>query len=276
MTNYYIQWATVLAIDIANAFGKDKKVFETRIQWVKDNLDNLESFKSEADEPLLYVKAVASDTQAGLPVGHMVELDATTSGLQIMSALTGCPTGAKWTNLIDPSKRYDAYSESFGAMKTYLTRSIREITRAMAKNALMTSFYGSNAQPVKIFGNGTPELDAFFTMCEKRLKGCWELKEDLIALGQTPKSEHNWTLPDGFQARVVSTTKERQQCEVAELEGYKFITEYKEYGKETSTISLAANVIHSIDGWMVRDITQVNYDVDAVKAQQISLRLHCY
>ena len=45
--------------------------------------------------PLIYKKAVQAFRKAelGEAIGHLIELDATTSGSQIMSAMTGCMTG---------------------------------------------------------------------------------------------------------------------------------------------------------------------------------------
>ncbi len=53
-----------ICIDIANAYGLDKELFEDRIQWVKDNAKNLESLAQEADDYPIYMKA---DTQEELP-----------------------------------------------------------------------------------------------------------------------------------------------------------------------------------------------------------------
>lgn len=71
-----------LMIDCANHFGLDKELFETRIQWVKDNMDALESFADQADKKPLFVKSVMAirKAQAGIPTGHLVGFDATCSG----------------------------------------------------------------------------------------------------------------------------------------------------------------------------------------------------
>lgn len=72
-----------LCINVSNAKGMDKELFETRIQWVKDNFHRLEEVDiSEIDEPILYVKAVLSLRHA-CKTGKsnaMVHLDATCSG----------------------------------------------------------------------------------------------------------------------------------------------------------------------------------------------------
>ena len=71
-----------LAIDVANSFGHDKWEFEDRIQWVKDHINYLEEYQHEAEEPLLYYKAVKAlrQSQAGKVTGHAVALDSASSG----------------------------------------------------------------------------------------------------------------------------------------------------------------------------------------------------
>ncbi len=101
-----------LAIDIANCYGLGKLNFEDRIEWVKTNEKYLEDYQDQAEEPLLYYKAVKAlrDAQAGKPIGHTVALYSASSGLQLMSAVMRCKGGASLTGLIDPDTRTDAYT----------------------------------------------------------------------------------------------------------------------------------------------------------------------
>ena len=71
-----------LCIDIANAYGLDKELFDTRISWVKNNIHCLESYLKQADDPALFIKAVLAlrASQAGKPTGHLISLDAVCSG----------------------------------------------------------------------------------------------------------------------------------------------------------------------------------------------------
>ena len=71
-----------LAIDIANQMGYDKQTFESRISWVKTNRDKLESYQDQAEEPMLFKKAVNAFRQAeeGIPTGHVIGLDSASSG----------------------------------------------------------------------------------------------------------------------------------------------------------------------------------------------------
>ena len=71
-----------LQIDIANGFGKDKLLFEERIQWVNDHLNDLESLTDQAETKAAYIKSVMAlrKAQQGIPTGHLIELDACCSG----------------------------------------------------------------------------------------------------------------------------------------------------------------------------------------------------
>ena len=74
--------AQYLMIDAANCWGLDKEVYEVRIQWAKDNLDNLEAMALDADDLYRYNKAVIAirKAQRKEPSGHLVGFDAICSG----------------------------------------------------------------------------------------------------------------------------------------------------------------------------------------------------
>lgn len=130
-----------LLIDVATQYGLDKMTFEERMAWTQQQIesDTLSAHIDTADNKPLYQKAVMALQKAlqGLPTGHLVGLDATCSGIQIMSVLTGCVAGATATGLIDPNVRADAYSATTKRMNEILGGGL-SIPRADAKRALMT------------------------------------------------------------------------------------------------------------------------------------------
>ena len=101
-----------LLIDAATQFGHDKLTFEERIAWSTGALHVLEQLACDAETKPLYIKAVQAIRKAeqGLPIGHLVGVDGTCSGIQMMSVLTGCEAGARATGLVDPNVRADAYT----------------------------------------------------------------------------------------------------------------------------------------------------------------------
>lgn len=239
-----------LLIDAANQFGLDKLLFEERIQWGMDNLADLEALadQAEAKTKPLYVKAVQAirKAQAGIPTGHLVGFDASCSGIQVMSALTGCYAGAHATGLVDPNVRADAYTAVTNAMNEVLGGVGVNVPRAKAKEATMTSFYGSKAKPIEIFGEDTPELAAFYAAATKVAPGAWGLLQDLLASWQPYALKHEWQLPDGYEAKVKVMNKIETRIEVDELDHATFTYQY--YVNEGQDKGLSNAAKHS---WLV-------------------------
>lgn len=255
-----------LLIDCANHYGLDKKLFSERIQWCMDNLDTLEHHVEDADSKPLYMKAVMAirKAQAKIPTGHLVGMDACCSGIQVMSAMTGCVVGATSTGLVDPNVRADAYNRTTEVMQQTLGNQFM-VDRKDAKQALMTSFYGSKAEPKNLFGEDTPELNAFYDAMIKVAPGAWELLQDLLGSWQSYSLCHSWTLPDGFQARVKVMDKKEVRIEVDELNHATFTYEFYENQGKKSGLSNVANVVHSVDAYVLRSMhRRCNYSKHAV------------
>lgn len=121
MFKTYSGWEYLL-IDAATQYGHDKLTFEGRIDWTLQNLDCLEGHAEHADTKPLYLKAVQAirKAQAGQATGHLVGVDGTCSGIQVMSVLTGCVAGATATGCVDPNVRADAYTACTQAMNDIL------------------------------------------------------------------------------------------------------------------------------------------------------------
>lgn len=251
-----------LMIDVANHQGHDKERFEDRIQWSWNHLNELEDHIEDADEPELYAKAVQAirKAQRGEPTGHRVGFDSVCSGMQIMSAITGCEAGADATGLIDPDRRADAYTDCTEIMRKYVPN-LPDNERAKVKQATMTSLYGSKAEPKKVFGDGTDELNAFYKAMYELAPGACELLDDLLNSWQPYALSHDWQLPDGFDAHVKVIQKVENRIDVNELGGASFTYQYRENAGCESDRKNAANCIHSVDSYVLRSlIRRCNYD----------------
>ena len=260
-------WEALL-IDVANQYGKDKLLFEERIQWATDNLNKLEALASEAETKPLYMKAVMAvrKAQQGIPSGHLVGFDGVCSGVQIMSALTGCEAGADNTGLINPNKRADAYAATTDTMNQILGGGV-EVSRKDAKRALMTSCYGSKATPKEVFGEDTPELNAFYQAMMIVAPGAWQLLQVLLESWNPCALFHSWKLPDGFDAKVKVMTKQETRIEVDELDHASFTYQYYVNEGTKKGLSNAANVVHSVDAYVLRTMhRRCNYDATVVNA----------
>lgn len=252
-----------IKVDIANNYGHDKMDWQDRIDWV-DAQDNLRGLFMTAPmkSKFQYLSAVMAyeDAIAGVPTGHVVGLDATASGLQLFAALTGCVKTATRVNLVDTGRREEAYG--------YMARTMSNlcddyISRDRIKNPLMTFFYGSKAEPESIFGKGTNELRQFYRTIETDLPGGMYGMEQIQSCWQSGVKAHKFTLPDGHTAHVRVMQEYSAKIEVSEFAvngkapTFTFKTERNEPMEKG--ISLAANVIHGIDGYVVREMRRRCY-----------------
>ncbi len=261
-----------ICVDIANQAGHDKKLFEERIQWVKDNINQLMVIETSSKERPLYVKAVMAlqNAMRGIPTGHLVGLDATCSGMSIMSVLTKCYNGCLATNLIDPDVRNDAYTMVTDAASAMLREAngVEEVvvSRNDAKQATMTALYGSQATPKEIFGEDTPELDAFYAGLQQIAPGAVELLGDLRNAWQPFALAHKWILPDNFHAVIPVMQKiEGARVEVDELNHSTFSFDYYVNEGTKKDLKLVANVTHSFDAYLLRSLERrCNYNRDRI------------
>jgi hypothetical protein len=264
-----------LLIDVCNnnPFDGDKLTFQKRIDWATEHMDQLSQIAVDHNwkKKPLFLKAMQAvhKAQKGIPTGHLVGFDAVNSGMQLMAAMTGCVSGADATGLVDPNRRADAYSECTLLMAQILGRHIPG-ERAKVKQALMTALYGSKAEPRALFGEGTPELNAFNLAMYQLSPGACMLLQALLDSWQPYALVHEWDLPDGYHARVKVMQKvEDCRIEVDELGHSTFTYQYYINEGEASGVKNAANVIHSIDAYVLRCmIRRCNYDIELVEMAQ--------
>lgn len=134
----------------------------------------------------------------------------------------------------------------------------------------MTHFYGSKAEPRATFGEDTPQLKAFYQTIQDLLPGADILNHDLLSLWQSDTLSHDWTLPDGFDVRVKVMVS--QEHAVTFLDRVYAVTSYVNQAKE-SGLSMGANIVHSIDGMVVREMGR-RCNFDATKLTDMHLMLH--
>lgn len=231
-----------LAIDIANQFGLDKLNFEDRIHWVKTNEKYLEDYQDQAEEPLLYYKAVKAlrEVQAGKPIGHTVALDSASSGLSLMSTVMRCKSGASLTGLIDPDNRVDAYTAITEHLNSSLDSELA-IPREDSKKALMTYLYGSRKVPEEVFGTN---VDLFYETVEEECNGAYTLLQILLDSWDKKALSHSWYLPDGHYAHCPVMQTVSKRINLSEW-GYTPVATVKENTTLKYGLSNAANVVHS-------------------------------
>lgn len=241
-----------LYIDIANQYGLDRKSWQTRINWTQRNLGELLNYTDTAENKFGFIKSVQAlrDTQNGIATGHLMSLDATAQGFQLLALLSGCRQSASMVNLINTGKREDLYTNIADAMNEMPNVNI---TRDQAKKPIMTTGYGSRAAPTKLFGDG-PELLAYWEMMYKKLPGAMWLA-DIIQNSWDPSTTcHAWTMPNGFEVKANVYIPVDKKIEIDELGHVTFTHRAYVVGKEDKGMSLTANICHATDAYIADEM----------------------
>lgn len=273
-----------LQIDIANSFGLDKKTWAERLAWYDQHAGHLHEMVQQAEHPALFYAGVRAmeAVEQGEPIGFAISLDATSSGLQILAALTGDRRAALLCNVVNQEGdiRANAYTLVYEAMLEMLgedgmipdqeepkdTTGVQfipvrtEADRIDAddvKKAIMTSLYGSKAQPKRVFGEGR-QLIAFKETMKQMAPGAWELNEAFLKFWDPKKLSNDWVLPDNFHVHVKVMGMEVETVHWLDMP-YEVARKVNMTQKEGR--SLGANTIHSIDGMIVREMCRrCDYD----------------
>ena len=244
-----------LKIDMANNFSKklDHSNFEERINWWDENQNRLNLIIDEAKNPALFYAGLQAYKcyKSNTDTGYLIGLDAASSGIQLLTILINCKTSAKTAGYID-NQRVDIYSTLYGRMNN------DKYSHEQVKLAIMTSFFSSKKEPRKLFGDNTPDLKQFYNILETSLPGCRLLNLGLESLWNNNALIHEWELPDNYQVKI--PVKEKVEAPFKFLNKTRYIQ--KEVNKTSDNYrSLAANCVHSIDSFIVREIhRRVNYD----------------
>ena len=233
-----------LYIAIANHAGKDKLSWEDRIEWSKSSLNTIIDGKIKWDEPHLGRKAVKAllDTIDDQPTGYWMTLDATASGIQIMAALSGCTETASATNMVDPAVRRDLYQEVTNAINNLCTV---PTTRKVVKKVVMTFFYNSIKTPERMLTKD--QLAAFYQVIQQLFPGAYKVMDIVNNLWNINGFHHRWTLPDGHVAHVPVLGTVKYNTPYGSIYRTELVT-------SPNYRSLLPNVIHSIDGYIAREM----------------------
>ena len=251
-----LEW---LYIGIANAYGLDKKLWEERLQWAYANessyLSDVEALAQSASEPFMFRKLVNSlkDHKEGLPVSCLVGIDCTASGLQLLSLMTGDMKAATHVNLVNNGKRNDIYSYGAEFMSSVCSK---PVTRDMLKNPIMTTFYASTAKPKEIFGDGTPELQAYYEFLKTELEGPYHAMLDMMSCTDPNALSYSWTMPNGTLVHlpVMDTVSKKLEIDELDHKTFTMVTEVnkpKEYDR-----SLPANIVQSVDAFVTSELVR--------------------
>jgi len=246
-----------LKVSIANSFGMDKKSWGIRYIFGNKDIEELRGLRcSPDDEPQMYYKLIdqLENHYKGGSVDALVGLDASWSGLQIMSIITRCKDSALWSN-IRGSKRRDAYTElSLGT----------GISRKDLKKAIMPKFYMSKKSMDRLGEHRESVEEKASSMLEGAylfmdwVDDAWNKireKEPLKVGWSVGGSKIETMIYDVFEDRMNYNFK-RTTGKWYNWGGW-FKIKINKFNKNDK--SLGANLIHSVDAWI---------------SQQVVLRFH--
>ena len=245
-----------LYIAIANHAGKDKLTWKERHDWAKAQKTNKIKWK----EPILGRKALRAlkDTEEGKSTGYVMSIDATSSGIQIMAVLSGCEKTAKLVNCIDPDVRHDLYDNVAQMMNKKLSK---PVSRTIVKQCTMTHYYNSKATPKGLLHG--KELDAFYKVIEGLLPGAERVMHTINQCWNSAENHHSWIMPDNHNVYVpviegISGTYSDPEFGEIPLKWY-------HQTKSDNYRSLCPNIIHSIDGYIAREmIRRCNFQLSHI------------
>lgn len=214
------EWAQ---IEVANNFGLDKEIYINRLKWYKENQHRLEELQDEADDYWLYKQSVKQIRliEQGKPSGMVIRIDAVSSGIQLLSVSLGCKKGCENTGAInqEEDKRPNAYRAVEASMGKHLGEEA-SYDYSSIKNAVMTSCYGSVAEPKKMFN--TKELKAFYIACREVAPAAFQVMERLKRTWNGTTLVHEWVMPDNHTAYVPVMKSEMYDLTV--MDKYKMTT----------------------------------------------------
>ena len=258
-----------LKIDIANSYGHDKETWDFRINWFNENEHNLLNLVDQAEDSALFYAGINAwfDVLEGKPIGYGVALDATASGAQLLACLTGDRKAAQLCNVVNFNDengepvRQDMYTVIYKKMLDIVGESSR-LKRKDTKAAVMTSFYGSEAKPKEVFGEGIL-LKTFEHVMSTEAAGPWELNKFMLQCGNPDANHYLWVLPDNFHCQIKVMVPEVQTVNFL---GKPFDITRMVQCTEEKTRMLSANSVHSIDGMVVREmLRRCNFNPETIK-----------
>jgi len=272
LTDRGLYW---LKVNICSEYGLDKLTFDKQVEWVSKNSSALETLESEADNTFAYRNAVAElrNYEQGKETHYIMPLDCSNQALQLYGVLSGDKQTASLGSLGTGEIRVDAYQ----MLADYLNKKFNHtiFTRNVCKKPLMVTLYGSTQGGNQLLNNlhmdevmladklgVTYEEDfiqrAFEEAMEAIAPYCMRVMDKIQLLNDKDIGTYQWTLPDGFKVKYDVKTNLDMNLQARSRSGKNFsVTLTSEvYQASEYNRGMAPNVIHSVDGYVLREIVR--------------------
>ena len=262
LTEDGLRW---LFINIANLAGFDKLSFAEREKKGKEIA--FIGYYEDAESPTMLRNALADyDTYLrGEPVNGLIGLDFSNQAMQLYALLTSDETTAKFCNLNNGDNLVDGYKIIADRMNEESGLNI--FNRKNCKKAVMTTLYSkANVGEVMLSEDllhtdgvlqehEAEDLNELFQHSfQIEAPEAKEAMEQLLKLNDENIGVYNWTMPDGFKVKydVKSTHEIHIQGESKDGIFLEFKQEVKRYAPSEHNRGMSPNIIHSFDGYILR------------------------
>ena len=131
------------------------------------------------------------------------------------------------------------------------------------------ALYGSQKVPKDVFGSTEGLLELFFEAMGTLAPGVWQLNTAFLGMWNPQALSYHWTMPDNFHVhtKVMSTVTEE-----VKYEGSLYDITHKENLPQKEGRSLGANITHSVDSYIVRELTRrCDYYKEQIMRVKVSL-----
>jgi len=264
-----------LKIDTANTFGLDKLTHDEQVQWFDDtiaiNRDMVNGLISSAESPFEFKQCLENYEMYlnNEPVNGLMYVDCSNQALQCYAVLTGDLKTAKVCNLAGQDDRADGYQMLADSINSHFDKPF--ITRAVAKKPMMVTLYGKQKAwelMIDTLAENLPSVDVNSEKFQTKINDIFKESMNEIApnamkamaslqkLNDENIGTYYWTLPDGFKVQYDVKSETHIKAERITKNGQKISIEdiIAEYKPKKNNAGMAPNVIHSVDGYICREL----------------------
>ncbi len=121
--------------------------------------------------------------------------------------------------------------------------------------------YGSKKEPKRIFGTSTEKYKAFYKAAEIVAPGAMEFLELVVTYWKPYADEHAWIMPDGFEVKIPVIQTAQDLIYIPEFD-QEILYQYSRIEGTAKGISLAANICHATDSYVMREVVRKCSDIE--------------
>ena len=237
-----------IKLAIADAMGVKVNTWEESIQHADKPIEELKAHPLMNTSPE-YWRAVTSLEEA-LNTGKtafLCSLDQGASVIGFAGILTNDPKCLYLGNLIRDSNSESPRVQAYREIEKHM--GLQGIEYDPLKESIMQSLYGGNGRAIEVFG----DVKTFQKVAQEQIPGSWEFREAAISLHKPNQTYYSFHQLDGVKVVLSDKVKaKRRIVSTATGKEHRIEMDCEIDGIKERQLSLAANIIHSFDGYIVR------------------------